>query len=353
MYAVNFQTDSRSVIFAAVNAERHGSVAEAHKLLSEGARRYPMSQRIAMAIWQEDIGHHHIAQSAKDIRLALAQMPDNPALTSALLQSLLALRQPQQAMSAARAFAGRQLRSRSRQAMYVDMLLNLHQAQTAEKWLSKLATAMPHQRWVSRLKVEMLERIKRPQQALALLKVLAHEPEPRVADILALADLRYEQGDLTAYVMEMKRILAIEPTHAEANNDLAYFWAQRHKHLAKSLAMAKLAVREYPRDTASRDTLGWIYYRLGQFRGALKEFRIAVTLPGGENAAEFLHLGDTLHKLNQNSFALHSWEHGIDLLKPTGGLSRHEKELRARLVKRIAREKKFQALDGLPHGQGL
>lgn len=353
LYAENFPTDPRSVIFAVRNAERHGSLVEADKLLRAGGRRYPASKRIALAIWQEDIGHHRFAQSAEDIRLALTQSPDDSALTSALLRSLLALGHPRQAMAAARAFAARQLRSRARQAIYMNLLLNLHQPATAEKWLSRLATVMPHQRWVTRLKVQMLARIKKPQQALALLKLLTHQPEPRISDMLALADASYKQGNLTAYLMQMQRILAIEPTNAEANNDLAYFWAQRHQHLAKSLAMAKLSVREYPRDTASRDTLGWIYYRLGQFHPALEEFRIAITLPGGDNAAEFLHLGDTWHKLNKNNFALHCWQHGIALLKPAAGLSQHDRKLRARLLKRITREKKFQALDGLPSGQGL
>lgn len=353
LYAVNFPADPRSIIFAANHAQVAGNNALADKLLRSAARRKPRSKRIALALWKNDLARHQLAQSVQDIHAALLRSPDNPALMAALLQSLLTTGHPHKAIACIRASAGRELRSRSRQAMYVDLLLQLHQAKTARDWLVRLNEKMPHQNWVKRLDAHLLEQVNRPKQAMGVLQSLANQPTPHISDIQALADLTYEQGDTTTYVAQMKRILFIEPANAEANNDLAYFWAQRRKHLAKALGMAQLAVREYPRDTASRDTLGWIYYRLGQFRHALEEFRIAVILPGGENASEFLHLGDTLHKLNQNSFALHSWEHGIKLLTPATGLPRHEQELRARLLKRIAREKKYQALDALHSGQGL
>ena len=353
IYALNFPVDPRSAIFAANHARFAGNNILADKLLRSAAQRNPRNKRIALALWKFDFARHQFKRSLQDIHAALLQRPDNPTFMAALLQSLLANGHPHKALAGVRASAQRELRSKSRQAMYVNLLLQLHQAKTAGDWLAELNAALPHRNWVKRLDAHFLEAVNKPKQALAVLQALAYVPVPRIMDIQALADLTYEQGDTTTYVTQMKRILAIEPTSAEANNDLAYFWAQRRKHLTKSLGMANLAVREYPRDTASRDTLGWIYYRLGRFHRALEQFRIAVMLPGGENASEFLHLGDTLHKLSQNSFALHSWEHGLKLLPAATALSRHEQELRARLLKRIAREKRYQSLDTLHGGQGL
>ncbi len=353
LYAVNFPTDSRSIVFAANHALVAGNSILADKLLRNAAKHNPRDKRIAMALWKSDLARHAFAQSLKDIHAALFQRPDDPTLMAALLQSLLANGHPHKAMASVRAAAEREFRSSSRQVMYVDLLLQLHHSIAAADWLAKLSSKLPNRNWVKRLNVHFLEQVNRPKRALAVLHNLAYQPAPRIADIQAFADLSYEQGDTTTYVTQMKRILAIEPSNAEANNNLAFFWAQRRMHLTKSLGMAKLSVREYPRDTASRDTLGWIYYRLGHFRRALEELRIAVALPGGENAAEFLHLGDTLHKLNENSLALDSWKQGIKLLTPATKLPRHEQELRIRLLKRIAREKKYQSLDTLHGGQGL
>ncbi len=353
LYIASFPKDPFSVVLAARLDAQKGNFASARAVLRRGLHLNPRSREIALALWNDDMDQHRIPQAVAVRKVALLQHPDDPGLMATLLRSLVLEDKGKEALALTRAYVRRAPRSAVREEIYAQLLMSEHRVKQAGRLLGRLHKAMPHRRWVDLLRSDYFRRTHQQKKRIAILERLARRVDVRVSDLFSLANARYQDGNMQQYESVMRQVLRIDPTNAEANNDLAYLWAQRHARLHRALEMATLAVREYPMDSASRDTLGWIYYRLGEFPNALAEFKIAIGLPGRNNPAEYLHLGDTLHKLNKNDLALESWKRGVKLLTPMARLSTHERKLRRKLLKLIAREAKYQALDELRGGQGL
>ena len=78
----------------------------------------------------------------------------------------------------------------------------------------------------------------------------------------------------------LEEVLDEYPDDIEADNDLGFLWADGNKHLARALEMIRTAVAAEPDNRAYRDSLGWVYYRLGRFAEAVAELEKAPTRSG-------------------------------------------------------------------------
>ena len=92
-----------------------------------------------------------------------------------------------------------------------------------------------------------------------------------VALQIGLAGLRERQGDFDGAIGVYERIIATQPDNAIAVNNLAALLAD-HRTDAESLARAReLAVKLEPvQRPAMRDTVGWIYYRTGDYAKSIE-----------------------------------------------------------------------------------
>ncbi|MDP7304011.1 MAG: hypothetical protein QGG09_12980, partial [Pirellulaceae bacterium] len=104
------------------------------------------------------------------------------------------------------------------------------------------------------------------------------------------------------------------PEDIGAKNDLGYLWADQGKHLHRALVMIKKAVEAEPENVAYRDSLGWVYYRLGRFADAIRELKIATA--GDEPDGVILdHLGDAHLNENQPDRAVAAWQKALSALR--------------------------------------
>ena len=62
------------------------------------------------------------------------------------------------------------------------------------------------------------------------------------------------------------KIIELSPDHPNARNYLAYMWAERGERLPEALEHIKVALEIEPDSAAFIDTLGWIYFRQGNFK---------------------------------------------------------------------------------------
>ena len=110
----------------------------------------------------------------------------------------------------------------------------------------------------------------------------------------------------------LEQVLDEFPEHVGAANDLGYLWCDQGKHLERSLRMVKYAVGAEPRNAAYRDSLGWAYYRLGQYKQAAKQLEQAVKLSGSSPDAVILdHLGDAYRKLGNKKKAKSTYQKAV------------------------------------------
>jgi tetratricopeptide (TPR) repeat protein len=110
----------------------------------------------------------------------------------------------------------------------------------------------------------------RPQtESLALLEK-AVALEPRLTDAqLQLASAAEERKDFDAAITRYRAILAVEPSHIVALNNLAYLLADQKNQAKDALPLAERAYQLSRQAAVVADTLAWVHYKLGNAQAAL------------------------------------------------------------------------------------
>jgi len=71
--------------------------------------------------------------------------------------------------------------------------------------------------------------------------------------------------------------------------------------------MIEKALKAEPENPAYLDSMGWVLFRLGQYEEAKTHLLKATSLPRGEDATIWDHLGDCHDKLGQREEAIDAW----------------------------------------------
>jgi len=111
----------------------------------------------------------------------------------------------------------------------------------------------------------------------------------------------------------MKKLLIINPNHADALNFIGFSWADRNINLSKAYSYIKKALELKPNSGYILDSLGWVYFRMGAFNKALEELEKAVKLES-EDPYIYEHLGDTHMALGNTSEAKKYYQKALELL---------------------------------------
>ena len=124
---------------------------------------------------------------------------------------------------------------------------------------------------------------------------------------LAMAAERVERLDVLE--SQLRRVMEMKPDYAHAYNALGYTLAEKTERLAEAKELIEKALKLSPDDPFILDSLGWVYYRLGQVPEALKHLQHAYsTRPDPEIAA---HLGEVLWKSGQHDAAQKVWRNAL------------------------------------------
>jgi tetratricopeptide (TPR) repeat protein len=98
------------------------------------------------------------------------------------------------------------------------------------------------------------------------------------------------------------RVLELDPHNALAMNNLAYLYTEEGVMLRKALRLSMNAVLLDPENGVFLDTLGWVYYRLGNYAVSREVLEKAVAT-GIEESEVFGHLGAVYEKLGETDKA--------------------------------------------------
>ncbi|MBI1300900.1 MAG: tetratricopeptide repeat protein [Alphaproteobacteria bacterium] len=106
---------------------------------------------------------------------------------------------------------------------------------------------------------------------------------------------------------ELKAALEYKPNHPYILNYLGYAWADRNENLTEALEMIKKAVELRPADGYITDSLGWVYYRIGDYKNAVKYLERAVELLPADPTVND-HLGDAYWHVGRKVEARFQWK---------------------------------------------
>jgi len=111
---------------------------------------------------------------------------------------------------------------------------------------------------------------------------------------------------------DLKRALKLFPDQPHVLNYLGYSWIDQGMHLEEGMRMIRRAVEQRPDDGFIVDSLGWAYYRVGNYDEAVKQLERAVELKPDDPTIND-HLGDVYWKVGRMLEARFQWADGRDL----------------------------------------
>jgi tetratricopeptide (TPR) repeat protein len=111
---------------------------------------------------------------------------------------------------------------------------------------------------------------------------------------------------------DMRKALELQPEQAHVLNYLGYSWIDQGVNLDEGMKMIKRAVEQRPDDGYIVDSLGWAYYRIGNYEDAVKNLERAIDLKP-EDPTINDHLGDAYWRVGRTLEAKFQWAHARDL----------------------------------------
>jgi len=193
----------------------------------------------------------------------------------------------------------------------------------------------------------LLDRMNRPDEAIATLQALATErpeslqPAARLGDLLrareryAEAAVAYDaavaragdgpntwpllyargialerSGQWPRAEADFKRALQLSPEQPYVLNYLGYTWVERGENLTEARQMLERAMALRPNDGNIADSLGWALFKLGDLPGAVKWLERAVELES-RNATINDHLGDAYWAAGRQREAVFQWRRAV------------------------------------------
>lgn len=130
---------------------------------------------------------------------------------------------------------------------------------------------------------------------------------------LQLAEVYHYQENHSESDYHFEEVLAINPSHAGALNNFAYYLSLRKEKLQEALKMSTKANEISPNNAVYLDTKAWILYQLGRFAEAQVEIEKALGLMPQPEAEILTHYGDILWRLEKYPLAKEQYQKALNL----------------------------------------
>jgi len=137
------------------------------------------------------------------------------------------------------------------------------------------------------------------------------DPSPRSWRIFYSRGVAYERSDQWPKAeADFKHALELQPDQPLVLNYLGYTWVDKGVNLDQGVHMIQRAVELQPNDGYIVDSLGWAYYRLGDFPHATETLERAIEmLPEDPTIND--HLGDAYWQNGRRLEALYQWRRAL------------------------------------------
>lgn len=197
------------------------------------------------------------------------------------------------------------------QIRYADLWASKGNISDAREYLKNLpATSDQQAAHLILAEAQILRRSKSYQEIYEVLsnglKKLPDYPE-LLYDRALIAD---KLGKFNVLEKDLRKLIQIKPDNAHAYNALGYSLAERRIQLPEALKLIKRAVELAPDDPFIMDSLGWIYYRMGNLSEGLNYLNLAFAArPDPEIAA---HLGEVLWVQGAKENAKDIWRSALE-----------------------------------------
>lgn len=191
-------------------------------------------------------------------------------------------------------------------------LTQLNQQADGEEYLKKAVELNPNDINALSAYSYTLSQLKKNDEAIRYLKH-ALRIDPDDVNLIGTLGLIYNSIQMYAESdSAYERALELDPENPLINNNYSYALAVRGEQLERALDMVKISIEADSLNANYLDTIGWVYFQLGDYVLAKKYLEKAIEV--GTNSAVMLdHLGDVEFKLGNIDKAIELWEKAFEL----------------------------------------
>ena len=186
------------------------------------------------------------------------------------------------------------------------LLLEQDKVRLAQQLFEESRSKNPEQsKTLYMLEAELLSKYQLAEVAIALLNQ-ALSVHPDDINLLYTRAMTSEKlNDLVGLEKDLRKILGIQPDNATVLNALGYTLADRTDRYQEALELISKANELKPNDPAITDSMGWAFFRLGNYEESIRLLEKALSeYPDHEVAA---HLGEVLWITGQRDKAQQVW----------------------------------------------
>jgi tetratricopeptide (TPR) repeat protein len=152
-----------------------------------------------------------------------------------------------------------------------------------------------------------LHRWKDAEDALNKAASMTTKKEDRLYLLFLRGALAERQKHLEPAEDLFRQALDLDPSNAMVNNYLGYMLADKGSKLPEAIKMIRKAVEQEPMNGAYLDSLGWAYFKMGQYELAEENLRQAVERDQTDPTVHE-HLGDLYEKTGRIRLAAAQWQ---------------------------------------------
>ncbi len=128
----------------------------------------------------------------------------------------------------------------------------------------------------------------------------------------ALGAVYEKAGKAKEAVKEYQQVIRLEPNAAIGYNQLAYCHAEEGRDLDEALTFALKAVELSPDNGAIIDTLGWVYFKKGDYERAVEKLKLATQAIPNSPSVRY-HLGMAYIKSGDSQNALNEFRNALKI----------------------------------------
>ena len=156
------------------------------------------------------------------------------------------------------------------------------------------------------------DQLNRTEEAIPFYKNAIRVRSKWMAALSALAGA-YDKLKMYVYSDSVfQQAIQLDSESALLLNNYGYSLSERGIRLEEAMTMAQKALSKDPDNGAYLDTIGWIYYKMGEYEKALEYVKKAYE-QREDSAVVIEHLGDVYYKLQMKREAQSSWEEALKL----------------------------------------
>ncbi len=217
------------------------------------------------------------------------------------------------ATAAAQEVVNRLPQNRNLKLVLAGQLADSGQPDAALEQAKSLLKGTPEDRDVYIALAQMYSRLKRWPEAEENIKKaqqLSTKPEDRQYVDFILASMYERQKKFDLAEDTFKHVINADPNNAVALNYLGYMLADRGIRLEEAMGYIKRAVQLDPQNGAYLDSLGWAYFKMGNYDLAEETLRKALDHVNNDPTV-LEHMGDLYQKTDRLKLAAGYWERAL------------------------------------------